>query len=194
MNIIYLHGFLSNSNSVKGILLKRYIEQYTEHQIYLPDLNMPPLQVLEELSLQIQKLEQVVLVGSSLGGFYATQLASRYHLPAVMINPAIKPWILFRKLFGQDKIPLKVTEQWTLDDAQLNDLEQLAVPFVQDASKVLVLLQQDDEVLDYREAQRYYSAVTHQSMLITEMKGNHGMDNFAEKIPMIIQFLSDSIK
>ena len=155
---------------------------------------MPPLQVLEELSLQIQQLEQVVLVGSSLGGFYATQLASRYHLPAVMINPAIQPWILFRKLFGQDKIPLKVTEQWTLDDTQLNDLEQLAAPFVQDASKVLVLLQQDDEILDYREAQRYYSAVTHQSMLITETKGNHGMDNFAEKIPMIIQFLSDSIK
>jgi uncharacterized protein len=194
MNIIYLHGFLSNSNSMKGLLLKAYIEQNTAHQIYLPDLNMPPKKVVAHVSDLIEKLENIALVGSSLGGFYATQLASNYHLPAVMINPAMQPWKLFNKLFGENQIPLKVSEQWTLTQAQLEDLEKMSIPFVQDASKLLVLLQQDDEVLDYREAQRYYSAVTHQSMLITETKGNHAMENFAEKIPMILQFLSDNIK
>lgn len=194
MNIIYLHGFLSNPNSMKGLLLRSYIEKNTQHQLYLPDLNMPPILTLKKISQQIEQLERVVLIGSSLGGFYATQLASDYNIPAVLINPAVQPWKLFRKLYGKTQIPFKVTEHWTLDEAQLNDLEKLAVPFVQDASKLLVLLQQEDEILDYREAQRYYSLTTHQSMLITEMGGNHAMDNFEEKIPMIIQFLSDNIK
>ncbi|MNI92744.1 esterase YqiA [compost metagenome] len=87
-----------------------------------------------------------------------------------------------------------VNAQWTLDQTQLDQLEQMAVPFVQDADKILVLLQQDDEVLDYREAQRYYSNAAHQSMIITEANGNHAMDNFADKIPMALQFLSDCIK
>ena len=195
MNIIYLHGFMSNSNSMKGVLLKNYIEQQSlDHKVYLPDLNMPPIQVINKVSILIQKLDDVVLVGSSLGGFYAAQLASYYEIPAVMINPAMQPWNLFRKLFGQTQIPFKVTEQWILDDHQLEDLEKLAVSFVKDAKKILVLLQQGDEILDYREAQRYYSVATHQSILMIEAKGNHAMNNFAEKIPMILQFLSDNIK
>lgn len=194
MNLIYLHGFQSNPKSLKGQLLKRYIEQYTEHKIYLPDLNMPPIQALEKVEHQIKKLENVCLVGSSLGGFYATQFAHRYAIPTVVINPVIQPWVLFHRLFGHEHMPYRVTEQWTLDTTQLEDLEKLAVPFVQDASKLLVLLQQGDEVLDYREAQRYYSKAIHQSLLITEANGNHAMDDFMEKIPMILQFLSDGIQ
>ena len=135
----------------------------------------------------------MVLIGSSLGGFYATQLVAKHAVPAVLINPAMRPWQLFHDLFGSE-LPYAVNAQWTLDQTQLDQLEQMAVPFVQDADKILVLLQQDDEVLDYREAQRYYSNAAHQSMIMTEANGNHAMDNFADKIPMALQFLSDCIK
>ena len=57
-----------------------------------------------------------------------------------------------------------------------------------------MLLQQGDEVLDYREAQRYYSHGSRSSLIVTETNGNHAMENFAEKIPMAYQFLSDCIK
>ena len=194
MNLIYLHGFQSSSNSIKGQLLKQYVGLSSEMHIHLPDLNMPPLQTIEKLNNLITDLQDVALVGSSLGGFYATHLVAKHGVPAVLINPAMRPWKLFKDLFGDEHLPYKVSDTWTLDDAQLKDLEQLAVPFVQDADKLLVLLQQGDEVLDYREAERYYSAVSHQSMLITEANGNHAMDNFAEKIPMVLRFLSDSIK
>jgi predicted esterase YcpF (UPF0227 family) len=92
-------------------------------------------------------LDQVVLVGSSLGGFYATQLVAKLAVPAVLINPAMQPWHLFRDLFGATQLPYRVNEHWTLDDAQLDYLEQIELPFVQDADKILVLLQQGDEVL-----------------------------------------------
>ena len=64
----------------------------------------------------------------------------------------------------------RVNEHWTLDDAQLDYLEQIELPFVQDADKILVLLQQGDEVLDYREAQRYYNGA---ALVISETQGNH---------------------
>ena len=191
MNIIYLHGFQSSTLSIKGQYIQAFCQN--QHHVHLPDLNMPPEQVLAHVSEMIECLDQVVLIGSSLGGFYATQLVAKHAVPAVLINPAMRPWQLFHDLFGGE-LPYAVNAQWTLDQTQLDQLEQMAVPFVQDADKILVLLQQDDEVLDYREAQRYYSNAAHQSMIMTEANGNHAMDNFADKIPMALQFLSDCIK
>ncbi len=193
MNIIYLHGFQSSSLSVKGQQIKDYCRQLSNVQVHLPDLNLPPEQTMAHVAGMIENLDQVVLVGSSLGGFYATQLVAKYGVPAVLINPAMRPWQLFRDLFGVEQIPYVVSNEWTLDHPHLDQLEQMAVPFVQDADKILVLLQQGDEVLDYREAQRYYSHASHQSLLITEANGNHAMENFADKIPMALQFLSDCI-
>ena len=191
MNIIYLHGFQSSTLSIKGQFIQAFCQN--QHHVHLPDLNMPPEQVLAHVSEMIECLDQVVLIGSSLGGFYATQLVAKHAVPAVLINPAMRPWQLFHDLFGAE-LPYGVNAQWTLDQTQLDQLEQMAVPFVQDANKILVLLQQDDEVLDYREAQRYYSNAAHQSMIMTEANGKHAMDNFADKIPMALQFLSDCIK
>ena len=188
MNIIYLHGFQSSTLSIKGQFIQAFCQN--QHHVHLPDLNMPPEQVLAHVSEMIECLDQVVLIGSSLGGFYATQLVAKHAVPAVLINPAMRPWQLFHDLFGAE-LPYVVNAQWTLDQTQLDQLEQMAVPFVQDADKILVLLQQDDEVLDYREAQRYYNGA---ALVISETQGNHAMEDFADKIPMALQFLSDCIK
>ena len=192
MNLIYLHGFQSTPLSMKGRWLKDYVEQQTNIKIYLPDLNMPPLDVMKNMESLIHSLDNVAVVGSSLGGFYATQLVAKFAVPAVLINPAMRPWQLFRELFDE-QLPLQVHPNWCLDDADLLQLQQLALPVAQDADKMLVLLQQGDEVLDYREAHRYYSAARPPAMLMTEANGSHGMDDFAEKIPLLLQFLLDCI-
>jgi predicted esterase YcpF (UPF0227 family) len=194
MNIIYLHGFQSNAFSIKGQAIKKFCQPYKNISVHLPDLNMPPEKALAYVSDMIADLDQVGLIGSSLGGFYATQLVAKHGVPAVLINPAMRPWQLFHDLFGSQQIPYVVNAEWSLDHTQLDQLQQMALPFVQDADKILVLLQQGDEVLDYREAQRYYSHASHQSMIITEVDGKHAMENFADKIPMALQFLSDCIK
>jgi len=193
MNVIYLHGFRSSPASIKGQLLKQYTAQHPNIQVHLPDLNMSPVKAIQQLSQLICSMQDVALVGSSLGGFYATHLVAKHAVPAVLINPAMRPWQLFRELFD-DELPLQVHPNWCLDDLDLEQLEALAVPTAQDADKMLVLLQQGDEVLDYREAQRYYSAARPPAMLMTEANGNHGMDDFAEKIPLLLQFLLDCIK
>ncbi|ECF7063939.1 esterase [Acinetobacter lwoffii] len=193
MNIIYLHGFKSNSNSIKGKLLQHYCAKYPEIQVHLPDLNMSPNAAIAHVSELIESMHNVALLGSSLGGFYATHLVAQHAVPAVLINPAMRPWQLFRELFDE-QLPYQVHPNWCLDEADLVQLQQLALPVAQDADKIMVLLQQGDEVLDYREAHRYYSAAHPPAMLMTEAYGSHGMDDFAEKIPFVLQFLLDCIK
>jgi len=193
MNIIYLHGFQSSALSIKGQQIKDYCQQQGNVQVHLPDLNMPPEQTMAHVAAMIESLDRVVLVGSSLGGFYATQLVAKYGVPAVLINPAMRPWQLFRDLFAV-QMPYVVNAAWTLDERQLQQLQQLDQPLTRHAEKILVLLQQGDEVLDYRAAQRYYSTSRPASMIMTEAHGNHAMDDFAEKIPLLLEFLSYSIE
>ncbi|MGY5393852.1 YqiA/YcfP family alpha/beta fold hydrolase [Acinetobacter tandoii] len=190
MNIIYIHGFQSSPNSIKAQQLQHYCAQEDRWTVHVPDLNLPPAQALQLLHDLVSQHEDVVLLGSSLGGFYATQLVATHALPAVLINPAMRPWQLFRDLFGQQQLPYAVNATWTLDEPQLDYLEQIAVSNVQQADKVLVLLQQGDDVLDYREAEQFYASQQPRALVMTEAKGNHAMDDFAAKIPMILQFLS----
>ncbi|MCG4607235.1 hypothetical protein L0O74_12985, partial [Bifidobacterium longum] len=74
--------------SIKGQQIKAFCQQQNNFEVYLPDLNMPPKQALAYVSDMIATLDQVVLIGSSLGGFYATQLVAKHGVPAVLINPA----------------------------------------------------------------------------------------------------------
>ena len=194
MNIIYLHGFQSSPLSFKGQLLHAFCQQQKNIQLYLPDLNQPPEQVVADLSQLIESLEDVGLIGSSLGGFYATQLVAKYGVPAVLINPAMRPWQLFRQRYAAEQWPYQVNENWQIDHAQLDYLERIALPAVPDAVKILLLLQQGDEVLDYREAQGYYSQSQHSALIMTDAQGDHAMQDFADKIPMLLEFLSYSIK
>lgn len=196
MQIIYLHGFRSSPMSIKGQQLQQYCAGRDDVQVHLPDLNRAPDQVLAQLSQLIENLpsDKVVLVGSSLGGFYTTYLVAKYACPAVLINPAMQPWQLFQDLFGIEQIPLKVTESWILDTDQLQQLQSIADTKLKHADKILVLLQQGDEVLDYHQAQRYYSAVHPSSLILTDAGGNHAMDDFEEKLPLVLEFLSAALQ
>lgn len=192
MNIIYLHGFKSSALSLKGQQLNAYAQD-KKHCVHLPDLNCAPHKVMHKLCQLIERLDQVALVGSSLGGFYATLLVAKYAVPAVLINPAVQPWQLFAKLYA-NQLPYRVNEQWHIDQQQLDDLEQMAISQVENAAKIMVLLQQGDEVLDYRVAQAYYSQAQYSSLLSIDARGEHAMPDFAEKLPMLLEFLSYSIK
>ena len=194
MNIVYLHGFQSGPLSIKGQQLQQYCQQlHPDITVHLPDLNLPPLQVMQRIDEYFRTLENVVLVGSSLGGFYATCAALKYRCPTVLINPVVQPWRLFQERFSDIQLPYQVHENWRLDQQHLTELEQLHQPAVQDLDKFLVLLQQGDEVLDYREAERYYRQGKHCGLVITETSGSHAMTNFVEKIPMLLTFLSHSL-
>ncbi len=100
----------------------------------------------------------------------------------------MRPWQLFRELFADEALPYTVAVGRTLDHQQLIELEQIAVAQLEVADKILVLLQQGDEVLDYREAQRYYTQSSPVSLIFTDAHGNHAMEDFEKNCHLFWHF------
>jgi len=105
--LIYIHGFLSSPLSHKAQQVGEWLGESRPNIVYhCPMLSAYPGEVQNSLEQLVESLlpEPVYLMGSSMGGFWATYLAEKYDLPAVLINPAVKPTSLMPKYVG---LPLK---------------------------------------------------------------------------------------
>src|SRR4051812_31091307 len=92
--IVYLHGFRSSPQSFKARVLADHLQKMGRHSEYqCPQLPASPRQAIHLASSIVKQAapDQVTLVGSSLGGYYATWLAEQFGCRAVLLNPAIKP-------------------------------------------------------------------------------------------------------
>ena len=91
VTILYLHGLNSSPTSLKASLLVRAIAQMgLADRLRVPALHHHPRQAIAQLERLILELDRPLLVGSSLGGYYATHLAERHGLRALLINPAVR--------------------------------------------------------------------------------------------------------
>ncbi len=105
--------------------------------------------------LALAALGRPLLVGSSLGGYYATHLAERHGLRALLINPAVRVQRYFARYLGPQHNYYS-GESWELTAAHVAALAELEVPPPQDPARFVVWLQTGDETLDYRDAADYY--------------------------------------
>ena len=96
--MLYIHGFNSSPLSSKAQQLREWlVAQGREAEWVAPALPHDPAQAIALLSHVIETAPTPPkLIGSSLGGFYATYLVSRYQLKAVLLNPAVHPSLLLR--------------------------------------------------------------------------------------------------
>lgn len=102
MAIIYLHGFASSGETPKTAELK---ERFPEEVVITPTLPVSANQALRTIDNIVSKLismgeQEFLLVGSSLGGFYATVIGKRFDIPFVVVNPAMNPSTLLRPMLG----------------------------------------------------------------------------------------------
>ena len=133
--VIYLHGFLSSPASKKARQTIEYCQrQGKAERLIVPELTGGPAESVGQIQTLIDGLppEQVGLVGSSLGGFYATCLAERNGLKAVVVNPAVQPFLRWREYLGEHKNYYSdsihtVTEQHVQELRDL-DITELKVP------------------------------------------------------------------
>jgi predicted esterase YcpF (UPF0227 family) len=189
-SLIYIHGFNSSPESAKAKLLEQSLEQLKipiDHYI-VPDLAYEPQQAIAKLIDEIETLlsrdEDIFLIGSSLGGFYATYLAELYGLKTVLINPAMKPYELLVDYLGLNK-NIYTGEEYEITLDHMSQLKLLDVLSVSDSSRIFLLVQTDDETLDYKQATDKFW----QSPSIIEFGGSHGFDHFQTKLSAIGQFL-----
>ncbi|MHB1402316.1 MAG: YqiA/YcfP family alpha/beta fold hydrolase [Thiobacillus sp.] len=184
--IVYLHGFNSSPASGKARQLGEHMARIGRlADYYCPALPNSPREAvaLVEAELERRRPESVTLVGSSLGGFYATDLAEKHGWKAVLVNPAVHAHKLLHAALGP-QTNWHTGESWVLTEAHLNELTALDVEAITRPERYLLLVQTGDEVLDYRDAVAYYAGATQ----IIEEGGDHGFAGFERHYQTILDF------
>ena len=183
-SLLYIHGFNSSPASLKARQLGALMQRIgLADRLRVPDLHHHPREAIDQLEVAIAELGRPVLVGSSLGGYYATHLAERHGLKALLINPAVRPHLLFDGRLGPQKNYYS-DETWELTLDHVAALAELEVPAPTDPARFQVWLQTADETLDYRQAEHYYRACA----LRIEAGGDHGFQHFPAHLPALLAF------
>jgi len=178
--ILYIHGFASCGDSTKTRLLKSY---FGTSEILSPDLPVEPDAALSFLRSLIASNPVSLLIGSSLGGFYATKLSAEFGLDAVLINPSVHPYRTLSPFVGTNTFWCS-SESFEWKREYLMQLLRIAENMQLPDARLLVLLQTGDEVLDYTVAEEAYRDYE----VIVEEGGNHRFENLSEYLSMIRDF------
>ncbi len=179
--IVYLHGFNSSPQSHKAQVIERYrSERGLAHEYACPAL--PPLARDALKAVEPYLARKPCLLGSSLGGFYATWLAEQHGLKAVLVNPAIDPHVGLRAYLGPQQ-NLHTGEPYELTEAHLRQWQELYVPRVT-PERYLLIVETGDEVLDYRRAVERYAGAEQ----VVVPGGDHSLQSFPRHLARILEF------
>ena len=186
--IVYLHGFRSAPASIKARALKaRMVERGLGELFWCEQLPVSPHAAIALAEAEIARAQraglQPTVVGSSLGGYYATWLAERHGLRAVLVNPAVVAPLALESFVGmQDN--LYTGERFEFTPQHLDELRTLEVAAITRPERYWLLAETGDEVLDYRHAALKYSGAR-QTLLDG---GNHGFSRWNDYLDAVIDF------
>jgi uncharacterized protein len=181
--LIYLHGFNSSPDSFKARLLKSRIEAMGRGTEFVaPALPPGPAQAMALLEALVVQHPGAALIGSSLGGYYATRLAEKHDLRAVLLNPAVRPYDLLKDHLGPQQ-NLYTGERYELTRRHVEELHALEIAAITPA-RYLLIVTAGDEVLDYRAAVERYRGCR---QIIIE-GGDHGLSGFGQHLEPVLAF------
>ena len=183
--LIYIHGFNSSALSFKaGLVRKRMVELGRGNEFVCPELPDRPRRAIALLEDVIRESAHYrpALIGSSLGGYYATWLAERHGLRAALLNPAVRPYELLGMALGM-QMNLYTGARYELTSGHLDELREFETGTVQ-PTRYLLLVTTGDEVLDYRQAVEKYRG----SEQLIEHGGDHGFSDFERHLDRVLAF------
>ena len=190
--IIYLHGFSSGAASNKAGMFRRALSEtpflILEYPAHQPHAAVSSITRSITQALSEYPGEELTLMGSSLGGFYAQFLAAALDAVdrVVMINPALQPQLTLKPFVGHNTnmVTGKPFEFCQQDFADLSDYDTGPVP---PGKPTLVLLDEADELIDGGVALRRYTTV---GKVIVYPGGSHQFEHIDEAVPEIRKFLA----
>ncbi|WP_116136748.1 YqiA/YcfP family alpha/beta fold hydrolase [Trinickia diaoshuihuensis] len=184
--ILYLHGFRSSPQSFKARLVAaRMAELGRQSEWRCPMLPVSPLEAVAVAQAQVAGVaaDEVTVIGSSLGGYFATYLAEKHGWRAVLLNPAVLPQRDLSAYLGEQPL-------WhgggsiVVEPHHLSELETLRVASITRPERYYLIAATGDEVLDYREMLAHYPGA--ETKLISG--SDHAISEFAGYVDDVLAF------
>jgi uncharacterized protein len=188
-HLLYLHGFRSSPRSTKAQLVQdRVARDYPRVRLWCPQLPPSPKQAMEDLMRGIADWPRATMavMGSSLGGYYATWLAEQTGCRAVLLNPAVHAARDLAARVGIHPGWHEPEEFFEFKAAYVDELRALAVPAITHARRYYTLIAKGDEVLDWREMSAHYPGA--QGRLLEG--SDHAITEFPSYLDEILSFLA----
>lgn len=184
--ILYLHGFRSSPQSFKTSLLAARMQALGRGDEYLCPQLPPSPREATALALDIASrvdASQLTLIGSSLGGYYATWLAERLGCRAVLLNPAVHA---ARDLAAQVGVKTQYhsNEAFEFKPEYINELQALAVDRTTNPERYFLIAATGDELLDWREMVAQFP----QARQHVIEGGDHGLSDFERYADEVLAF------
>ena len=190
--ILYLHGFKSSPQSFKARLIGAALEAAGRGADYrCPQLPASPAQAIA-LALSLARevpAEQLCLIGSSLGGYYATWIAEQLGCRAVLLNPAVQPPRELEQYVGISSA-YHLAQPFEFKRRYIDELRALAVPATTDPARYFLIAATGDEVLDWREMQAHYPLA--RQIIIDG--SDHGISDFADYLDAVLEFCDAPVR
>ena len=189
--LVYLHGFRSSPRSSKAVMTGEGIKAISSPenpiQWYCPQLLASPKESMAMVEDHIKRsgADQIVVVGSSLGGFYANYLAEKYSCKAIVLNPAVRaarelaPHVGMMTAYDSD-------EPFDFRPEYIDELKSLQVEKISNPSRYFLIAAKGDELLDWQEMVGFYPGAKH---LVLE-GSDHGIADYADHLPQVLKFIS----
>ena len=186
-HLLYLHGFRSSPQSTKARQMHDWVREHAPGVTWwCPQLPPSPHEAIELLLRGVAEwpVARTALIGSSLGGFYATVLAEQLGCQAALINPAVHPARDLAGLIGEIQA-WHSEERFYFKPAYVDELRAMTPGALAHPDHYFALIATGDEVLDWREmSERYRGA----HLRIVE-GSDHALSDFAAHLPHVAHFL-----
>lgn len=184
--ILYLHGFRSSPQSFKARLVGARMQALGRGAEYrCPQLPASPREAIELASRLMSGFaaREVTLIGSSLGGYYATWLAELTGCRAVLLNPAAKPPRDLEKYVGVTTA-YHSNERFEFKREYIDELKALSVDQITQPERYFLIAATGDEVLDWREMVAHYPGAR-QCVI---QGSDHGLTGFEQYVDQVLAF------
>lgn len=182
--ILYLHGFCSSPASWKARLLADVLDaRGMGKRFFCPALSHVPLEAIAQAEAIIgEQGDALTLVGSSLGGYYASWLAEKHDLRAVLVNPAVVAPISLDEFIGP-QTNLYTGESFEFSRQHIDQLLALETRHIK-PERYLLMVETGDELLDYRQAVSRYAGC---QQIVLE-GGDHSLTRFPDLLPQLLEY------
>jgi len=186
MILLYLHGFRSSPGSRKAQQIRDALAASGRADVYrCPQLPASPQQAIA-LAQAVAAQEdpaQLALIGSSLGGYYATRLAEQLGCRAVLLNPAITPYEDLKAYVGPQPVYFSA-DSIDMKAAYLDELKALDTPRITRPERYFLVAATGDEVIDYRTMVAKYAGCRQRVIAGSD----HQIHDFAQYLDEVLAF------